>query len=168
GKTNHLGKETVLASVGVSVLSKLDQQDSKENDCQTLPRQVPLTASLQHNTDVISNTVNEGIPLICFQRFGGISPRPASISPFPVHLLFYHSRPWLCVIAYKLKANTGLTDLPFFPGTDFNIRTNEDTRCYDDDDDDDGDGDDDDDNEEEEEEKEEEEEEKEEEEEEEE
>lgn len=38
-KASHLGKETSLASVVDSILSKLDQQDGKENDGQTLPRQ---------------------------------------------------------------------------------------------------------------------------------
>ena len=40
-KVRHMGKETALTSIADSKLSKLDQQNAKESDCQTLPRQGP-------------------------------------------------------------------------------------------------------------------------------
>ncbi|KAL6041570.1 hypothetical protein STEG23_030245 [Scotinomys teguina] len=38
-KTKHLGKETPLALTADSMLSKLNKQDTKEGNCQTVPRQ---------------------------------------------------------------------------------------------------------------------------------
>ena len=38
-KASHLEKETAFASIADSMLSKSVKQDTKEDNCQTLPRQ---------------------------------------------------------------------------------------------------------------------------------